>query len=80
MCARPVRLAHLVHPTLAGLTYILFTLVYWALGNTSAIYPPVLDWETPVITTVWVSIFVQGWDLPLLLNTKSQLIVCFFKE
>ena len=58
LSARPVRIAHVIYPTLTGLSYILFTLVYWSLGGRNehgsrGIYPPALDWDNPVISIIW---------------------------
>ena len=49
--ARPVRLGHVIYPIMEGLSYVTFSLVYWALGGTGArgttwIYP-MLNWEEP---------------------------------
>ena len=49
--SRPSRLLHFVHPLLFGVWYLIFSLVYWAVGGTDPeghhwIYPMV-DWEKP---------------------------------
>ena len=60
-----MRIAHVIYPTLTGLSYILFTLVYWSLGGRNehgsrGIYAPALDWDNPVISIIWASIAVKG--------------------
>ena len=65
LSARPVKVAHVIYPTLTGLSYILFTLIYWSLGGTTehgnpGIYSPALDWDKPVISIIWASIAVKG--------------------
>ena len=49
--ARPAQLLHFLHPTLFGLCYLIFSVVYWAVGGTDPeghhwIYPMV-DWDRP---------------------------------
>ncbi|XP_076111606.1 uncharacterized protein LOC143079850 [Mytilus galloprovincialis] len=49
--AVPVRLLHAVYAIIYGLIYITFTGIFFAAGNRSPIYPHVLDWRQPAITT-----------------------------
>ena len=49
--ARPAKLFHFLHPTLFGSCYLIFSVVYWAVGGTDPeghhwIYPMV-DWDRP---------------------------------
>jgi len=53
--ARPTRLAHMIHPILFGLFYLIFSVSYWAAGGTDPsgndwIYPMV-DWDNPGLAT-----------------------------
>ncbi|XP_072018275.1 protein rolling stone-like [Amphiura filiformis] len=55
----PVRLIHFVYPFTYGMSYMLFTVIYWAAGGTdpngnSGIYPGFLDWDEPGTTTLHV--------------------------
>lgn len=45
--AYPVRLLHCVYPIAYGLTYVLFSLVYWAIDHNNVVYKNVLDWNKP---------------------------------
>lgn len=53
----PVRIIHVVYPVSFALTYMIFTLIYWAAGGTdpsgnSAIYTGFLDWDGPGMTSL----------------------------
>ena len=51
LVARPAQLPHLVHPLACGGCYLLFSVLYWALGGTDpAGHPwiyPMVDWGNP---------------------------------
>lgn len=65
----PVRLFHVIYPMFYSIIYIVFTVIYWAVGGTSYfdrpyIYPQTDYTGRPVLSTVsQVSLFVVG--LPL---------------
>ena len=41
----PVRLLHMIYPILYGLTYLIFSAIFYGAGNSEPIYPKVLDWS-----------------------------------
>ncbi|XP_072013838.1 protein rolling stone-like [Amphiura filiformis] len=56
--AFPMRVIHSVYPCIFGMTYVLFSVIYWAAGGVTssgrtAIYP-ILDWDKPLQTVGFV--------------------------
>ncbi|KAH3880539.1 uncharacterized protein LOC127878330 isoform X2 [Dreissena polymorpha] len=53
--ARPVRLLHALYPALYGLCYVVFNTVYWTFDkDNNVLYPYVLDWNHPGITSAFI--------------------------
>ncbi|XP_052280831.1 uncharacterized protein LOC127878343 isoform X2 [Dreissena polymorpha] len=53
--ARPVRLLHALYPALYGLCYVVFNTVYWTFDkDNNVLYPNVLDWNHPEITSAFI--------------------------
>ncbi|KAK6176188.1 hypothetical protein SNE40_014518 [Patella caerulea] len=51
LCARPVRILHVIYPVIYGLTYLVFSLIYWSMDPVNnVLYPVVLDWNNAPIT------------------------------
>ncbi|KAK7482771.1 hypothetical protein BaRGS_00025937 [Batillaria attramentaria] len=49
----PFRLLHVIYPFLYGLTYMIFSVIYWAVDHDHVMYP-ILDWNKPGPTTGYV--------------------------
>ncbi|KAL8604343.1 hypothetical protein ACOMHN_028106 [Nucella lapillus] len=48
VCARPVRLMHVLYPLLYGMAYVIFSAIYWSQDHVNnVLYPNVLDWNYP---------------------------------
>lgn len=48
ICAFPIRLLHAIYPMIYGLTYVLFSIIYWAFDHkNNVVYKNVLDWNKP---------------------------------
>lgn len=43
----PIRLLHAVYLIVYGLIYLVFSAIFYAAGNHKAIYPNLLDWDSP---------------------------------
>ena len=61
----PVRIIHMVYPVSYALTYMTFTLIYWAAGGTDSsgntgIYPGFLDWADPGMTSLSIFLCAIG--------------------
>lgn len=55
LSAIPVRILHFVYPLAYGITYVLFSIAYWALDkDNNILYPVILDWNNPGIATAIV--------------------------
>lgn len=53
VAAYPVRLLHIIYPVLYGLSYVLFSLFYWASDHENhVVYKGLLDWNVPGQTIV----------------------------
>lgn len=52
LTAVPSRLYHYIYPLMYGLTYLIFSAIFYGAGNTNPIYPNVLDWSKPGQTAV----------------------------
>ncbi|KAL9982953.1 hypothetical protein ACROYT_G005068 [Oculina patagonica] len=57
LCSIPVRLFHVVYPMLNGAVYVIFTVIYWAVGGTNSfgmpyIYPQTDYTGRPVLSVV----------------------------
>lgn len=66
VCARPVRLLHLIYPVIYGAAYCLFSIIYWSQDHAAnVLYPKVLDWNTPG-STVGVVLGLSFIAIPLL--------------
>ena len=50
--ALPLRLLHIIYPELYGLTYVIFSYVYWTFDHSRVLYPGVLDWNYPRKTII----------------------------
>ncbi|XP_076447358.1 uncharacterized protein LOC143284532 [Babylonia areolata] len=49
--ARPVRLLHALYPILFGATYVVFSVIFWAVDpENNVLYKDVLDWNQPGIS------------------------------
>lgn len=53
LSAVPCRLYHFVYALLYGITYLIFSAIFYGAGNTEPIYPGVLDWRKPGQTTMF---------------------------
>lgn len=53
LSAVPCRLYHFVYALLYGITYLIFSAIFYGAGNTEPIYPGVLDWRKPGQTTIF---------------------------
>nr|KAG5708440.1 hypothetical protein BaRGS_026167 [Batillaria attramentaria] len=66
VCARPVRLLHAIYPVVYGLTYVVWSAIYWSLDNeNNVLYKNVLDWNVPGLT-VGVILLLGFIGIPLL--------------
>jgi hypothetical protein len=45
--ARPVHILHFIHPTIYGLAYIIFSVIFWTQNHEKNIIYSVLDWNSP---------------------------------
>lgn len=51
VAARPVRLLHVIYPTVYGFAYVLFSVIYWSQDHANnVLYQNVLDWNVPGVT------------------------------
>ena len=51
VCARPVRLLHVLYPVLYGAAYAIFSVIYWSLDpQNNVLYENVLDWNHVGVT------------------------------
>ncbi|CAG2205085.1 unnamed protein product [Mytilus edulis] len=53
ICAKPVRLLHVIYPLIIGVIYVIFSVIYQVGGDGAAIYP-VLDWDQAGTTIIYV--------------------------
>ena len=53
VCAKPIRILHVIYPFIFGILYGLFSVIYQVVGGGAAIYP-VLDWHKPEKTILYV--------------------------
>ena len=70
VCARPVRLLHFPYPALYGTVYVIFSVIFWSQDHANnVLYPNVLDWNHPGISTgVVCGLAVVGIPLLQLFN------------
>ncbi|KAM7535335.1 hypothetical protein Aperf_G00000099200 [Anoplocephala perfoliata] len=60
----PIRLFHAIYPSILGMTYTIFSYLYYDAGNINPIYP-VLDWSRPIdaatasLLTITISLIIQ---------------------
>ncbi|CAH1784263.1 unnamed protein product [Owenia fusiformis] len=53
----PVRLLHIIYPTIYGLTYIIFSAIYWSFDPVhNVLYPKILDWNHPGTTLMFLAL------------------------
>ena len=50
--AIPTRIAHVIHPMVYGISYLIFSVIVWYAMNHFILYPYVLDWSHPGLTAV----------------------------
>ncbi|XP_041350540.1 uncharacterized protein LOC121369499 [Gigantopelta aegis] len=65
VCARPVRLLHVVYPIVYGLVYAIFSILFWSVNHSNVIYKDVLDWNHAGFTTGVLAV-VAFFIMPLL--------------
>ena len=51
LSAIPVRYTHVVYSIAFGIAYTVFSILFWIGDNSRVIYPKVLDWNNPALTT-----------------------------
>ena len=52
VCARPVRILHMLYPLVYGFIYVIFSVVYWSQDpEENVLYENVLDWNKPGVSS-----------------------------
>ena len=67
--ARPVRFLHFIYPTIYGVTYVIFSVIYWSTDKVNHVMYTILDWNNPSLSSaVVVSLSLVGIPLVQLLH------------